>query len=156
MPMPTKLTDPTHISTSNADPLSLTTIKPTQSHLYAASSHKINVYDCSTRSRSIHLSTHSTARIPPLVWIKHSDSITSLAINVKSNLFSFFYSVSTSDLRCVESVKAHKDAVSVVMVSEDEMVTGSADKQIWVWAKPFSTPPPIWEKFFLCFFFLGK
>ena len=82
-------------------------------------------------------------RIAPLVWIEHSDAIIGLVVNVESDLFGFIYSISASDLHCIESVKAHKDAVNAVMVSEEGTVTGSVDKRIWVWAKSFSTPPPI-------------
>ncbi|KAL4638832.1 hypothetical protein ACB092_03G175400 [Castanea dentata] len=195
--------------------LCITTIKPTQSlpitslavHsnlLYAASSHEINVYDCSTCSsvssfngqdsssgslKSVTFcngkifTAHQDCKIRvwqvtpsptkkhkllttlPTVndrlrrfvlpknyvtvrrhkkrlWIEHSDAVTGLAVND-----GFIYSVSwdkslkiwrASDLRCVESVKAHEDAVNAVTVSEDGTVyTGSADRRIRVWAKPF-------------------
>lgn len=43
-----------------------------------------------------------------------------------------------SDLRCAESVKAHEDAVNAVVVSNDGTIyTGSADRRIRVWSKPF-------------------
>ena len=41
---------------------------------------------------------------------------------------SSIYLVSASDLCCVESVKAHKDAVNTIMVSEDGTISGFADK----------------------------
>ena len=56
---------------------------------------------------------------------------------------SSIYLVSAFDLYCVESVKAHKDAINTIMVSEDGTVSGFADKRIQVWAKPFSMPPSI-------------
>ncbi|KAM6562382.1 hypothetical protein CsatB_022380 [Cannabis sativa] len=75
------------------------------------------------------------------LWIEHSDAVTGLAVNN-----GMIYSVSwdrslkiwrTSDLRCVESVKAHDDAINAVTVSPDGTVyTGSADRRIRVWAKP--------------------
>ncbi|XP_062110506.1 protein JINGUBANG [Humulus lupulus] len=75
------------------------------------------------------------------LWIEHSDAVTGLAVNN-----GMIYSVSwdrslkiwrTSDLRCVESVKAHDDAINAIAVSPDGTVyTGSADKRIRVWAKP--------------------
>ncbi|XP_028795476.1 protein JINGUBANG-like [Neltuma alba] len=74
------------------------------------------------------------------LWIQHADAVTGLAVN--NNII---YSVSwdksmkiwlACDLRCVESVKAHEDAVNAVVVSKDGTVyTGSADKRIRVWSK---------------------
>ncbi|XP_061365789.1 protein JINGUBANG [Gastrolobium bilobum] len=75
------------------------------------------------------------------LWIEHADAVTGLAVTN-----GVIYSVSwdktlkiwrVSDLRCVESVKAHEDAVNAVAVSNDGTVyTGSADRRILVWAKP--------------------
>ncbi|KEH20738.1 putative transcription factor WD40-like family [Medicago truncatula] len=75
------------------------------------------------------------------LWIEHADAVTDLAV---SN--GVIYSVSwdktlkiwrISDLRCLESLKAHEDAVNAVAVSNDGTVyTGSSDKRIRVWAKP--------------------
>ncbi|KAL5760016.1 hypothetical protein ACOSQ2_018854 [Xanthoceras sorbifolium] len=77
------------------------------------------------------------------LWIEHADAVTALAVN--SGLI---YSVSwdkslkiwrASDLRCLESVKAHEDAINAVAVSGDGTVyTGSADRRIRVWAKPYN------------------
>ncbi|BFG16277.1 hypothetical protein CerSpe_025510 [Prunus speciosa] len=76
------------------------------------------------------------------LWIEHADAVTGIAVNN-----GLIYSVSwdkslkiwrETDLRCVESVKAHEDAVNAVAVSNDGTVyTGSADRRIRVWAKPF-------------------
>ncbi|XP_050373810.1 protein JINGUBANG [Argentina anserina] len=75
------------------------------------------------------------------LWIQHADAVTSIAVNN-----GLVYSVSwdkslkiwrDSNLRCVESVKAHEDAVSSVAVAKDGTVyTGSADRRIRVWARP--------------------
>ncbi|KAM7269343.1 hypothetical protein ACFE04_024840 [Oxalis oulophora] len=75
------------------------------------------------------------------LWIEHSDAITALAVNN-----GLVYSVSwdkslkiwrASDLRCLESVKAHNDAVNAVVVSSNGTVyTGSGDRTIRVWTKP--------------------
>lgn len=77
------------------------------------------------------------------LWIEHADAVTALAVNN-----GLIYSVSwdkslkiwrASDLRCLESVKAHDDAINAVAVSAEGVVyTGSADRRIRVWAKPFS------------------
>ncbi|PON42310.1 Coatomer beta subunit [Parasponia andersonii] len=83
----------------------------------------------------------SVRRHKKRLWIQHADAVTGLAVNN-----GLIYSVSwdktlniwrASDLRCVESVRAHDDAVNAVAVSADGTVyTGSADKRIRVWAKP--------------------
>lgn len=75
------------------------------------------------------------------LWIEHADAVTGLAVNN-----GLIYSVSwdkslkiwrASDLRCIESVKAHDDAINAVTVSADGTVyTGSADRRIRVWGKP--------------------
>ncbi|KAG5000078.1 hypothetical protein AAZX31_08G128600 [Glycine max] len=75
------------------------------------------------------------------LWIEHADAVTGLAVSNGA-----IYSVSwdrtlkiwrLSDFRCVESLKAHEDAVNAVAVSNDGTVyTGSADKRIRVWARP--------------------
>ncbi|KAM1995036.1 hypothetical protein ACFX16_011148 [Malus domestica] len=42
------------------------------------------------------------------------------------------------DLHCVESFKAHEDAVNALAVVNDgTMYTGLTNCQIWVWSKPF-------------------
>ncbi|XP_010556200.1 PREDICTED: F-box/WD repeat-containing protein 11 [Tarenaya hassleriana] len=79
------------------------------------------------------------------LWIEHADAVTALAVNN-----GVIYSVSwdktlkiwrASDLRCLESIKAHDDAVNAVAVSSNGTVyTGSADRRIRVWAKPSQTP----------------
>ncbi|XP_061992505.1 protein JINGUBANG [Rosa rugosa] len=75
------------------------------------------------------------------LWIQHADAVTGIAVNN-----GLVYSVSwdktlkiwrDSNLRCVESVKAHEDAVSAVAVAKDGTVyTGSADRRIRVWGRP--------------------
>ncbi|WCJ38602.1 Transducin/WD40 repeat-like superfamily protein [Euphorbia peplus] len=77
-----------------------------------------------------------------LLWIEHADAVTGLAVNN-----GLIYSVSwdrclkiwrASDLRCLESVKAHDDAINAVAVSGDGTVyTGSADSKIRVWSKAY-------------------
>lgn len=74
------------------------------------------------------------------LWIQHHDAVSGLAI-----FNEFLYSVSwdkylkiwsTSDFRCMESIKAHDDAISAVIVSVDGTIyTASADRSIKVWEK---------------------
>ena len=141
---------PTHTFTDDADPLFLTTIKPIQSHLR----HLI------PRDQRLWLLQDQGPFIYQLIQrpgflLRSGSSIPMLSLASPLTLSSI-YLVSASDLCCVESVKAHKDAVNTIMVSEDGTISGFADKWIQVWAKPFSMPLSIWEKFFLCFFFLRK
>ncbi|KAJ9176284.1 hypothetical protein P3X46_011616 [Hevea brasiliensis] len=78
-----------------------------------------------------------------LLWIEHADAVTGLAVNN-----GLIYSVSwdrylkiwrASDLRCLESIKSHEDAINAVAVSADGTVyTGSADCKIRVWGKPLN------------------
>ncbi|XP_038986846.1 protein JINGUBANG-like [Phoenix dactylifera] len=75
-----------------------------------------------------------------LLWIQHADAVSALAAGG-----GLLYSVSwdktlkvwrASDLRCIESVAAHDDAVNAVAVAADGTVyTGSADRRIRVWAR---------------------
>ncbi|KAL5552731.1 hypothetical protein UlMin_040132 [Ulmus minor] len=75
------------------------------------------------------------------LWIEHADAITGLAVS-----HGLIYSVSwdrslkiwrESDLRCLQSIRAHEDAINSVAVSSDGTIyTGSADFRIRVWAKP--------------------
>lgn len=77
------------------------------------------------------------------LWIQHSDAVSGVSVNN-----GLIYSVSwdkclkvwrSRDLVCLESVKAHDDAVNSVAVSADGTVyTGSADKRIRVWGKGFN------------------
>ncbi|XP_044481422.1 protein JINGUBANG-like [Mangifera indica] len=77
------------------------------------------------------------------LWIEHADAVTGLTVD-DDLIFSVSWDKSlkiwqTSDLRCSESIRAHEDAVNAVAVSADGTVyTGSADKRIRVWAKPFN------------------
>ena len=74
------------------------------------------------------------------LWIKHSDTVSGLAVNER-----FMYSVSWDrsfkvwDLlsyRCLESVKAHEDAINAVAVNGDGTVyTASADGSIKIWRR---------------------
>lgn len=76
------------------------------------------------------------------LWIEHFDAVSGLAASD-----GLLYSVSwdkclkiwdTSNFRCLESVKAHDDAINAVAISVDGTVyTASADKRIRVWGRAF-------------------
>lgn len=76
------------------------------------------------------------------LWIKHCDAISSLSINEDEGIL---YSASwdrtfkvwkIDNSKCLESVKAHEDAVNSVVCGPDAMVfTGSADGTVKVWKR---------------------
>ncbi|XP_058093674.1 protein JINGUBANG-like [Magnolia sinica] len=76
------------------------------------------------------------------LWVQHADAVSSLAVS-NGLLYSVSWDKSLkiwreSDLRCLESVTAHEDAVNAVAVSVDGTVyTASADSRIRVWGKAF-------------------
>ncbi|GLU13647.1 hypothetical protein SLE2022_302710 [Rubroshorea leprosula] len=75
-----------------------------------------------------------------VLWLKHFDAISSLSLNEDKTLL---YSASwdktfkvwrVSDLKCLESVSAHEDAVNSIVSGFDGLVfTGSADGTVKVW-----------------------
>ncbi|KAL6574216.1 hypothetical protein OROHE_001120 [Orobanche hederae] len=88
-------------------------------------------------SNYVEVKRHRTA-----VWIKHADAISCLSMNQEDGLL---YSASwdrtfkvwrTGNSKCIESVKAHEDAVNSVVASVDGLVyTGSADGTVKVWKR---------------------
>lgn len=76
------------------------------------------------------------------VWIKHADAISCLTMDKESGLL---YSASwdrtfkvwrPESSKCMESVKAHDDAVNSVVASKGAMVfTGSADGKVKAWKR---------------------
>nr|XP_043614525.1 protein JINGUBANG-like [Erigeron canadensis] len=76
------------------------------------------------------------------LWIKHCDAISCLSINEEEGLL---YSGSwdrtfkvwkMSNSKCLESVKAHDDAVnSVVSTGDSLVITGSAEGSVKVWKR---------------------
>lgn len=76
------------------------------------------------------------------LWIKHCDAISCLSINEEEGLL---YSGSwdrtfkvwkMSNSKCLESVKAHDDAVNSVVTTVDNLVfTGSAEGSVKVWKR---------------------
>ncbi|XP_068664880.1 protein JINGUBANG-like [Aristolochia californica] len=74
------------------------------------------------------------------LWVEHDDAVSALAV-CKGLLYSVSWDKTLkiwriSDLRCLQSVTAHGDAVNAVAVAGDGTVyTGSADSRIRVWAR---------------------
>ncbi|PSS13625.1 Myosin heavy chain kinase [Actinidia chinensis var. chinensis] len=75
------------------------------------------------------------------LWIEHHDAVSGLA--VANNLIcsvswdKCLKIWSVPDFRCVQSIKAHDDAINAVVVSIDGTIyTASADRRIKVWGRP--------------------
>ncbi|XP_047946501.1 protein JINGUBANG-like [Salvia hispanica] len=83
-----------------------------------------------------------TRRKKSAVWIKHTDAISCLSMDKDTGML---YSASwdktfkvwrPENSKCVESVKAHDDAVNSVVASTGAMVyTGSADGKVKAWKR---------------------
>ncbi|KAG2408219.1 Protein JINGUBANG-like protein [Vigna angularis] len=82
----------------------------------------------------------SVRRHKSRLWIQHCDTVSGLAVNQR-----LMYSVSWDksfkvwdlfSFRCLESVKAHEDAINALVVNRDGIVyTASADGSIKVWRR---------------------
>ncbi|KAJ7966684.1 Myosin heavy chain kinase B [Quillaja saponaria] len=88
-------------------------------------------------SNYVEVRRHRTA-----LWIKHSDAVSCLSLtNDKSYLYSASWDRTIkvwriSDSKCLESIRAHEDAVnSVVCGLEGFVFTGSADGTVKVWRR---------------------
>ncbi|KAI9111744.1 hypothetical protein K1719_017434 [Acacia pycnantha] len=75
-------------------------------------------------------------------WVHHVDAVSFLALSGDgSRLYSASWDRTfkiwrTSDFKCLESVRAHEDAINALVLSSDGVVyTGSADKKIKIWKK---------------------
>ncbi|KAG8377700.1 hypothetical protein BUALT_Bualt08G0060000 [Buddleja alternifolia] len=89
------------------------------------------------RSNYVEVKRHTKA-----LWIKHADAISCLSMNQEKELL---YSASwdrtfkvwrVGSSKCIESVRAHDDAVNSVVSSVDGIVyTGSADGTVKVWKR---------------------
>lgn len=83
-----------------------------------------------------------TRRNRNTVWIKHFDAISCLSMSEDQKLL---YSASwdktikvwrTSDSKCLESIKAHEDAVNSIVVGFNGLLfSGSADGTVKIWRK---------------------
>ncbi|GFP92989.1 myosin heavy chain kinase b [Phtheirospermum japonicum] len=112
---------------------------------------KIRVWKINPKNPSVHkrVGTMPTffdifkASIRPRnYWIKHTDAISCLSMNEEKGIL---YSASwdrtfkvwrVGNSKCIESVKAHDDAVNSVVSSIDGIVyTGSADGTVKVWKR---------------------
>ncbi|XP_059637470.1 protein JINGUBANG-like [Cornus florida] len=98
----------------------------------------MDIFKCSIKPRNyVEVKRNRTA-----LWIKHCDAISCLSISEEQGLL---YSASwdrtfkvwrIADSKCLESVKAHEDAVNSVITTVDGMVfTGSADGTVKVWKR---------------------
>lgn len=78
------------------------------------------------------------------LWIEHNDAVSGLSVITNEFICSVSWDKylkiwNTSDFRCVQSVKAHDDAINDVVVAEDgNIITGSADRKIKIWGKRVS------------------
>ncbi|KAF7806004.1 protein JINGUBANG-like [Senna tora] len=88
-------------------------------------------------SNYVHVRRHKRS-----LWIQHCDTVSGLALN-QGLMYSVswdksfkIWDVSGNNYRCVESVKAHEDAINAVAVSRGGTVyTASADGSIRVWER---------------------
>lgn len=98
----------------------------------------MDIFKCSIKPRNyVEVKRKRTA-----IWIKHIDAISSLSMDQQAGLL---YSASwdrtfkvwrMENSKCLESVKAHEDAVNSVVATVDGMVfTGSADGTVKVWTR---------------------
>ncbi|EFJ31191.1 hypothetical protein SELMODRAFT_66275, partial [Selaginella moellendorffii] len=92
---------------------------------------------CMFPARYVRVRRHKTC-----LWLQHTDAISSLASSHDGSLvFSSSWDRSVkvwrvSDLRCLQSFRAHDDAINALVASpEGFLYTGSADSMIRVWKK---------------------
>ncbi|GJR63747.1 protein JINGUBANG [Tanacetum coccineum] len=77
------------------------------------------------------------------LWIEHYDVVSRLAVINEKLICSVSWDKylkiwNVGDFRCVQSIKAHDDAINDVIVSADsEIFTGSADGKIKIWGNVF-------------------
>ncbi|KAK9080289.1 hypothetical protein SSX86_000047 [Deinandra increscens subsp. villosa] len=111
---------------------------PTHYHRIGTLPSVYGFFKCSMRPKIVDVRRKHTAA----VWIKHCDVISCLSLDQEVGLL---YSGSwdrtfkvwkMSDWKCIESVKAHDDAVnSVISTVEGFVFTGSADGSVKVWKR---------------------
>lgn len=85
----------------------------------------------------------NTRRHKKKLWIEHYDVVSRLVVINEKLICSVSWDKymkiwNVGDFRCVQSIKAHDDAINDVIVSADgEVFTGSADGKIKIWASVF-------------------
>ncbi|KAK1389372.1 Myosin heavy chain kinase B [Heracleum sosnowskyi] len=98
----------------------------------------MDIFRCSIKPKNyVEVKRNKTS-----VWIKHGDAISSLSMDQEKGLL---YSASwdrtfkvwkVDNSKCLESVKAHEDAVNSIVAGANDMVyTGSADGSVKVWRR---------------------
>lgn len=98
----------------------------------------MDIFKCSIKPKNyIEVKRNKTT-----LWIKHCDAISSLSMSQEHGLL---YSASwdrtfkvwrVENSKCLESVKAHDDAVNSIVAGPDNLVfTGSADGSVKVWKR---------------------
>lgn len=98
----------------------------------------MDIFRCSIKPKNyVEVKRNKTS-----VWIKHGDAISSLSMNQEKGLL---YSASwdrtfkvwnVDNSKCLESVKAHEDAVNSIVAGANDLVfTGSADGSVKVWRR---------------------
>ncbi|PWA76814.1 transducin/WD40 repeat-like superfamily protein [Artemisia annua] len=118
--------------------------------------HKIRVWKLGDNKRQKHIATLPTLedrllrsvlpknyvkvrRHRKKLWIEHYDVVSRLAVINKKLICSVSWDKylkiwNVGDFRCVQSIKAHDDAINDVIVSAgSEIFTGSADRKIKIW-----------------------
>lgn len=100
------------------------------------------IWDCMTKAvlpgSYVQVRRHQKRQL----WIEHVDAISALAVGKKEGcLYSASWDRSVKvwrlrDFKCIESFKAHNDAINALAVSQDGFLyTGSADSKMKVWAR---------------------
>ncbi|XP_071695643.1 uncharacterized protein [Rutidosis leptorrhynchoides] len=76
------------------------------------------------------------------LWIEHHDAVSGLSVITGQLICSVSWDKhlkiwrTTDNFRCMQSIKAHDDAINCVVVSADGTIyTGSADRKIKLWGK---------------------
>ncbi|KAK9154760.1 hypothetical protein Sjap_002240 [Stephania japonica] len=78
------------------------------------------------------------------LWIEHADSISCLAVSSKGFIYSGSWDKTlkvwrVSDLKCLESIRAHDDAINGLVENKGLVYSASADGKIKVWWKKNSS-----------------
>ncbi|KAI4382968.1 hypothetical protein MLD38_008856 [Melastoma candidum] len=85
-----------------------------------------------------------TRRNHKRLWIEHADSISCLAVSNDGQIYSGSWDKTLkvwriSDLKCLESIKAHDDAINGLVSCRGVVYSASADGKIKAWGKEGKT-----------------